>query len=191
MTKILTRKANIRLSGYDYTRSNHYYVTACTENKREWFGEIKNNEMILNSYGKICLEHLQNLPVYYKNIKIDTFVIMPNHFHAIIIMQNNQINHSGQALGLSLHISQNKSLSKINGDYKSFSSREINKITDNGHKFKWQRSFYDHIIRNEKSLRKIREYITNNPVAWAEDEENIKCITIKSSRPEPSCFALR
>jgi len=100
MTKILTRKTNICLSGYNYTRSNHYYVTACTENKHEWFGEI-------------------------------------------------------------------------------------NKITDNGHKFKWQRSFYDHIIRNEKSLRKIREYITNNPVAWAEDEENIKCITIKSSRPEP------
>ena len=205
MSKILTRKSQTRLKGYDYSQSNYYFITTCAENHKEWFGKIKNNEMVLNSHGQICRQHLENLPNYYNNIEIGTFIIMPNHVHAIIIIGNHNSNKlsdigNGQALGLSLHNlslhnlslhnlslhNQNKSLSKIIGDFKSFSSREINKNIKTTETcrdkpkacpkqipFKWQRSFYDHITRNEKSLQKIREYIISNPANWADDEENI------------------
>jgi putative transposase len=167
----ITRKPKIRLQGYDYSQSNYYFITTCTQNRQNWFGEIKNQKMILNFYGKICLEHLQNLPNHYNNIKIDTFVIMPNHVHVIIVInQNDKSTTNGQGLALSL---QNKSLSKILNDFKSFSSQEINKLMTDDKKFKWQRSFYDHVIRNERSLQKIREYITNNPINWAHDKENL------------------
>jgi len=161
--------------------------------------------MILNLYGKICQQHLLNLPDYYKNIKIDTYIIMPNHVHVIIVIDNHNSDKlmnidSGQALGLSLHNisihNQNISLSKIMRDFKSFSSREINKIICKDKicmdkicrdkakpcpiSFKWQRSFHDHIIRNEKSLQKIREYIINNPVTWEKDENNISSLEVRA-----------
>ena len=97
MPKLLTRKSTKRLPGYDYAQSNYYFITAGTENKREWFGEIKNNEMVLNPYGKICLDRLQNLPHHYKNINIDTFVIMPNHIHGIIRINHNRNGHYQRA----------------------------------------------------------------------------------------------
>ncbi|MFH1799184.1 MAG: transposase [Candidatus Omnitrophota bacterium] len=169
------RKSHNRLQGYNYSQPNYYFVTTCVENKREWFGKILNNEMILNSYGKIVLKHLEELPGRYKNIDLDTFVVMPNHVHAIVIIVcdnklpgNSQVCRDRRAR----LYDQKKSLSKIIGDVKSFSSREINKITPVQNKFKWQRSFYDHVIRNEQSLQKIREYIINNPANWADDDEN-------------------
>ncbi|MCP4649961.1 MAG: transposase [PVC group bacterium] len=181
MTKKITRKTHNRLNGYDYSQPNYYYITTCTENHKDWFGVINNNQMILNSFGLICREHLQKLPDHYKNIEIDKFIIMPNHVHAIITI-NYQGN--GQALGLSLHndnnidIAKNEPLSKTIRDFKSFSSREINKTINNGNKFKWQRSFHDHIIRNETSLNKIREYIATNPATWYTDEYTIEKMEI-------------
>jgi putative transposase len=150
--------------------------------------------MILNRYGEICQENLLGLPKYHNVIEIDTFKIMPNHVHVVIVIhKNDTLLSNGQALGLSLH-NQHISLSKIMRDFKSFSSREINKIIckDNAKPcpilFKWQRSFYDHVIRNDKSLNKIREYIINNPINWANDEENINCLTNQCSEflPAPS-----
>ena len=192
MTKVMTRKSGNRLKGHDYSQPNYYYITTCTENRREWFGKIYNNEMILNRCGEICQEKLLGLPKRHNTIEIDTYKIMPNHVHAIIIINKNDgLLSNGQALGLSLH-NQHISLSKIMRDFKSFSCREINKIMCRDKakpcpiRFKWQRSFYDHIIRNDKSLNNIRKYIVNNPATWAEDEENINCITNQSSEFLPA-----
>lgn len=205
MKKIMnfkTRKPT-RLKEYDYSRNGYYCITVCTYNRGELFGRIKNKRIILNKYGKICQQHLLNLPDYYKNIKIDTHIIMPNHIHAIIVIDNHnsdKLINKGQALGLSLHNlsvhNQNISLSKIMRDFKSFSSREINKIIckDKACRdkakpcpilFKWQRSFHDHIIRNDKSLNNIRKYIKNNPAAWGDDENNIKNCKLK----DKTCLA--
>ena len=94
----MTRKSGNRLKGYDYSLSNYYYITTCTENRREWFGKIYNNEMILNRYGEICQEKLLGLPKYHKTIEIDTFKIMPNHAHVIIIInKNDALLSNGQA----------------------------------------------------------------------------------------------
>ncbi|MFH1856165.1 MAG: hypothetical protein ABH836_02910 [Candidatus Omnitrophota bacterium] len=90
MSKIVTRKSHNRLKGYDYTQSNYYCITTCTENREEWFGVIKNEKIILNEHGWMCQKCLENLPNYYNTVAIDTFIVMPNHVHAIIIINNHK-----------------------------------------------------------------------------------------------------
>ena len=172
MTKILTRKSRNRLKEYDYSQTNHYFVTICGNNRKEWFGEIKNNEMTLNNYGNIIKQKWEWLPQQYSYIGLDEYIIMPNHLHGILIINK----RTGRDLSLQIKI---KSLSSLIGAFKTTSSKLIhqNGLSD----FTWRRSFYDHIIRNDKSLHNIREYIRNNPATWDNDEENINCITTQSS----------
>ncbi|MFH0771653.1 MAG: transposase [Candidatus Omnitrophota bacterium] len=94
----------------------------------------------------------------------DAFVIMPNHIHGIIVIECPVGN------GPARSVDENNNLSVVIGSYKSSVTKQINRINNAG--FKWQKSFYDHIIRNDKSLNSIREYIVNNPLTWDKDENN-------------------
>jgi len=158
------RKKN-RLLGYDYRQYGYYFVTICSNNRIKWFGNIENNHMVLNLSGQIVRQQLQWLEKRYSYIKLDEYIIMPNHIHGIIIIKN----YVGNGRDRSLQ--QIKSLSSIIGAFKTTSSKLIhrNKLLE----FKWQKSFHDHIIRNDKSLHQIREYIINNPLNWNNDENNI------------------
>ena len=177
MKEYNTRKPN-RLPQRDYSLPGYYYLTICTEDRKEWFGIIDDNQMVLNNIGKICCDCLQNLPNYYSNTECNSYIIMPNHIHTIVIIDNfdnryNEIIEGGlQTLPYRNMVSNNKtySLSEIVRGFKTFSSKQINKIINNGMKFKWQRSFYDHIIRNDESLDNIRQYINNNPGNWVDDK---------------------
>ncbi|MCK5685112.1 transposase [bacterium] len=162
-----------RLPNYDYSESNYYFITTCTENKTEWFGEIINDELKLNKYGEICLEHLQKLPYHFDCLEMDIFVIMPNHIHAIFIINNlMREGHRPSPTYDNDPKKDNYSLADIMRGFKTFSANQINKTIKFENKFKWQRSFYDHIIRNDKELDKIRQYIQSNPAKWLEDKEN-------------------
>ena len=168
----LTRK-HTRLSKYDYSQSNYYFITTCAENRKEWFSEIKNNTMILNLYGEICETCLNALPQHYNNLEIDTFIIMPNHIHGIFIINNSIRDNYKLREGYKPSPTYfNYSLAEIIRGFKTFSSKQINKTIPSDNKFKWQRSFHDHIIRNDKSLNNIREYIITNPATWDKDVEN-------------------
>ncbi|MEK6733209.1 MAG: transposase, partial [Candidatus Omnitrophota bacterium] len=157
-----------RLHGYDYSQNGYYFVTMCTYNRIEWFGKIENDQMILNECGQVISECRHDLPNHYRNIKLDESIIMPNHVHGIIIIENNVGN------GLKPFPTKMHGLSEIIRGFKTFSSRRINEkiINDNAH-FHWQKSFYDHVIRSEKELIEVREYIVNNPKKWDLDTENI------------------
>lgn len=154
-----------RLKNYDYAQNGHYFVTACTQDRSEWFGGIGNGKMTPNEYGNIVLACWNDLPNHYANIKLDEFVVMPNHVHGIIVIENNVGN------GLKPFPTQH-GLSEIMRGFKTFSSRRINETINNGTKFHWQKSFYDKIIRDEKSLYDIRKYIQENPLKWEFDREN-------------------
>ena len=174
MTKILTRKSKIRLEEYDYSQTNHYSVTICSNKRKECFGEIKNNEMILNNYGSIIKQKWEWLPQQYPYVELDEYIIMPNHLHGILIINNSiRTGHD-----LSLH--KIKPLSSLIGAFKTTSSKLIrqNGLSD----FAWQRSFHDHIIRNEKSLDSIREYIVNNPTTWDNDKNNVNSLKVQALR---------
>ena len=147
----------IRLKGYDYSKSGFYFVTICTKNREMILGEIKDGKMLLSEYGIIAEEILEKTQRNLKNkIRIESYIIMPNHLHLIIELKyDNKIK-----------------LNQIIRKYKSLVSKYIrkNEIIEI-----WQRNYYEHIIRNEKELFVIREYIQNNPQRWEADSlYNIK-----------------
>jgi REP element-mobilizing transposase RayT len=129
----------------------------------EWLGEIKKGKMALNKFGESVQKQWRWLGEQYVYVILYEFVVMPNHMHGILI-----INNVGNGRDRSLQI---KSLSSLIGAFKTTSSKLIHQ---NGlSEFKWQKSFYDHIIRNHKALRNMREYIRDNPANWKNDSENI------------------
>ncbi|MCR4277307.1 MAG: transposase [Candidatus Roizmanbacteria bacterium] len=160
------RKQN-RLKGFDYSKNGYYFVTICTNKRRCEFGTVKNEIMTLNHYGKIVEKCYEDLINHYSNCVLDEFIIMPNHIHGIIIIQNiNQ--HVGNGLK---PFPTKYSISEMIRGLKTFSSRRIH---ESGLiSFKWQKSFYDHIIRTEYSLYSIRQYIRDNPINWNEDRNNL------------------
>lgn len=165
MNQFKSRKQN-RLNKYDYSLSGYYYITICTQNREETFGIIENNRMIINQYGEVVKNTWLEIPKHFQNVKLDEFIIMPNHIHGIIII-NNPV-----GTGHALSYNKNNDLSIIIGSFKSAATKQINQL--NNGSFIWQRYFYDHIIRTTNSLKNIREYIINNPLTWGIDENNIK-----------------
>ncbi|HSW56590.1 MAG TPA: hypothetical protein VLH59_16020 [Ignavibacteriaceae bacterium] len=163
-----------RLKEWDYSTPWWYYVTICTKNFKCWFGEIINGKMILNKLGKIVEEEWLKTMEIRTNVDLDYYVIMPNHFHGNLILLDvetsrwdvSQTKETGHR-PVSTQLKPN-SLGSIIGQFKSVCTKRIHKLgfTD----FQWQPRFYDHIIRNEADLRRIRTYIQNNPLKWELDE---------------------
>ena len=132
---------SIRLKHFDYSNDGKYFITICTKNRECNLGKIINAHIKLSKIGEIVQKYWNEIPQHFKNIKLDQFIIMPNHLHGIII------NH-----------------------FKSAVKHFCNK--NNFNHFQWQRNYYEHIIRNEFKLNRIREYIINNPLKWNYDRNN-------------------
>jgi REP element-mobilizing transposase RayT len=156
------RKRN-RLKEYDYSNVGYYFVTICVNDRKDYFGKIENARCVLNGFGECVKNILERISVLYPYIEIDYYVIMPYHIHIIIIIDPSNV-VTGRDLSLQNKPKQKiKSLSEIIGAFKTMSSKELHKkgLTE----FKWQRSFYDRIIRNERELYQIRKYIEQNPLS--------------------------
>ena len=159
-------RKSVRIPGYDYAQDGWYFVTICTHNHNVLLGNVVNGEMVLNEYGQIVSKIWKWLPEQYKYIKLHEWIIMPNHLHGIIEYHNDG---RGGARTAPTDI-KIKPLGRIIGAFKTVSTKHINKIQNTpGHKL-WQRNYYEHIIRNEKDLNRIREYIIYNPLKWPEDK---------------------
>ncbi len=126
--------------------------------------------MVLNELGKIVFKNLKNIPYYFENINLDKFIVMPNHVHLILEINKNIV---GAIHELPLQKRRNMLIPKIIGKFKMLSAKEINILANNSGNPLWQRNYYDHIIRNEIELNKIREYILENPKNWERDRNNI------------------
>ena len=157
----LPKRKPTRLADYDYSTSGYYFVTICTHNRKNLFSNIVGQglapaENKLCAFGKIAKQELCDLEKRYKTIKIDKYVIMPNHIHAIIVIKNETAGASPCP-----------TLSDVVCTFKSFTTRKCHLI--NFDTKIWQTSFYDHIIRDEKDYLKIWNYIDANPQKWNED----------------------
>lgn len=184
-------RQSIRLKDFDYSQANAYFITICTQNRECLFGEINDGKMILNNVGTLVEEEWVRTANVRHYITLDAFIIMPNHVHGIIVF-----NGRGTPVACPEVTQINTMLSKIQGtppacpyeskfgkgiphslptiigQFKSLATKQINtKWNVSGVKI-WQRNYYEHIIRDEESLGKIREYIVNNPINWQEDEMN-------------------
>jgi REP element-mobilizing transposase RayT len=169
-------RKNTRMKKWDYSERGWYFVTICVKNHHCIFGEIQNKIMRLNNWGRIAKECWQKIPKHFPDVEIDEFVIMPNHVHGIVVIHDDNV-HVGNKYIYSLtkkpkHRNMMQ-LSKIIATYKAAVTRKINKISSNNY-FQWQSSFHDHIIRNEKELMNIQNYIFSNPDNWRDDGFFIK-----------------
>ncbi len=170
-------RKSARLQNYDYSQSGYYFVTICTQNRVNYFGEIDRDRMKISHVGQIATDCWWNIPEHFDNAALDEFVVMPNHIHGILVIKQrhammsskqNVVNNDRYSLRRPRNM---QLLSKIISQYKSSVTRILRKQSI-AHPFRWQNSFYDHVIRNDESLDDIRTYIKNNPLNWALDEEN-------------------
>ena len=193
-------RRSIRLKGYDYSSKGMYYITLCVNKRLCLFGDIEDGEMKLNDAGKIVDRIWQEIPKYYPFVEIDEHTLMPNHLHGIIILNNENVGAPpcgrplmnpdngqaqgpangkyGQAQGPAPTVKR-LSLGDVVGRFESFTMYQYilgikNHQWKPFHKKLWQRNYYEHIIRNENELNKIRKYIIDNPLNWEADEENPK-----------------
>ena len=163
-------RKSIRLKGYDYSSPGEYFVTVCTYNHGCLFGNIIDENMRLSEIGRIAEQCWKELPAKFINVILDEYIIMPNHIHGIIIINEcrdliNQIPTKNFPLMQNPKITLGKIL-------RNFKARTSKCIHDSGYtEFQWQSRFYEHIIRNDKELNNIRDYIINNPIKWSFDIE--------------------
>jgi len=169
-------RKSIRLSGYDYSRPGSYFVTICIRGKAPLFGEFLDGEMVLNSIGKAVEQCWLNIPGHFQNIELDQFMVMPNHIHGIIVIYPESV---GAKHASPLHLYKSKihgpkpnSIGSIVASFKSTVTKRINLLRKIPGQSLWQRNYYEHIIRDENELNKIRRYIINNPAKWSYDREN-------------------
>jgi REP element-mobilizing transposase RayT len=166
LEELFPQRCNIGLHSYDYTWHGAYFVTICTHDKQSLFGNIIDNRMSLNPCGEIADSSWKDIPRHYPEVKNDIFVIMPNHVHGIIIIQDLR------RVGLGPTPTKRHPLSEIVRAFKSYSSRKINEYRHLPGTPVWRRGYYEHVIRSEEEFTRIGEYILFNIAKWEIDREN-------------------
>jgi putative transposase len=172
-------RRSIRLRGYDYTQPGAYFVTICTQNRAYLFGQMVDGEMVLSDGGRMVQTVWDEMPVHYEGVAIETFIVMPNHIHGIIVLVGAATGGrppSGQAQGPAPTIGI--SLPDVVQRFKTMTTK---RYVDGVRQRRWppfpgrlwQRGYYEHIIRDEESLDRIRQYIDDNPAQWELDRENL------------------
>lgn len=135
-------------------------MTVCTKERGKVFGEIKDGTFIENIYGSIVRKCWEAIPMHFINVSLDKYIVMPDHIHGIVIVKNKYVVGDADLRPLRRNDRRRMLLSKIIHGFKSSVSRHLHNIYCEPI---WQRSYYDHVIRNEKDLIRIRTYIRENP----------------------------
>jgi REP element-mobilizing transposase RayT len=173
----LRHRHSIRLKDYDYSAGGAYYVTICTDAKQHTLGEVTDGEMHTNACGLIVMETWQWLGVQYDYVYPDAFIVMPNHTHGVIITAETL--SSGSQID---HVKK-KPLGQLVGVFKTVTTKRINELRGTPGAVFWQRNYYEHVIRSQRALDEIREYIGGNPWNWPSDWCNANR-TKRSDTPE-------
>ena len=155
MKNELPKRKKNRLTDYDYSEAGYYFVTICVRGMRKILGSIVGANCVrpcLSAYGNIIENEISNIENSYENVKIIKHIIMPNHIHMIITIDSEDSGRTQFA----------PTLSRIIKQFKGSVTKQIGFSI-------WQKSFHDHIIRNEKDYLRIWQYIEENPLKWEED----------------------
>lgn len=190
-------RRSVRLKGYDYSAVGAYFVTICVYGRECLFGKIVGGEMRLNQYGEIIRSVWEESPGHFPSIDTDTYVIMPNHFHGIIVVGDNvgagfprpiletrnqprcveaerggENQIPGGEKGGETPPLRKPTIGQVVGYFKYQSSKQVNMLRDNSGVPLWQRNYYERIIRSDAELNAARKYILENPLKWDQDKEN-------------------
>lgn len=177
-------RRSIRLQGYDYSQAGAYFVTICTQDRECLFGEVVTGQVHLSKIGRLVTDCWHAIPQHFRHVVSDEFVVMPNHIHGIIVIAEDarvgvqyieplqieplQIEplHGKPGRHAYQHVIP-KSVGSIVRSYKAAVTRFANE--NERESIIWQRNYYEHVIRHERALNAIREYIRNDPLNWAQD----------------------
>jgi REP element-mobilizing transposase RayT len=159
---MLPSRVTTRLKDFDYAQPGAYFVTTCCHQRRLLFGSVRSASFHASPLGFLVQELWHSIPKHHGNVAVDTFQAMPNHVHGVIFIR---------APKASDNLPPAASLGSILGGYKSAVSREAGKLGIKPGVI-WDSRYYDHVVRHERALQRIREYITNNPLQWSLDREN-------------------
>jgi putative transposase len=160
-------RRSIRLPWYDYSQDGWYYITLCILGNKCLLGKFIDGKIQLYQYGRIVEDCWAWLAQRYAYVHLDDYVIMPNHLHGII-----RIQMGGSRTAPTGNMPKHKPLSRLVGTFKTVSTKQVNIIRNTPGRKLWQRNYYEHIIRDEDELNRIRQYISENPANWQKDQEN-------------------
>jgi len=175
------RRRSIRLKDYDYSWPGAYFVTVCAFQRKRLFGEVVDEEVRLSPLGGIVGDCWSEIPRHFDSVSLDTFVIMPNHIHGIVVIEDADLRTwraEGRGTACRAPTVERfakptaNSLPTIIRSFKSAVTRRINAFRGVSGSAIWQRNYYEHIVRNEEDLSEARQYIADNPSQWAFDREN-------------------
>ncbi len=180
-TPDLHHRRSIRLKEYDYSQAGAYFITICTHQRENLFGKIVDGEMKLNEFGQIAHEEWHKTALIRGEIDLDEFVIMPNHFHGIVIIHEPVRAYHNKIVRAYGHTplptpnpakfeSPSRTLGAMVRGFKSAVTTQINQKRCTPGNPVWQRNYWEHIIRDEKDLYNAQAYILNNPIQWENDE---------------------
>lgn len=163
-------RRSIRLQGYDYSQAGAYFITICTHTRECLFGDIVDGKMRLNDTGRMVAEEWLKTAEIRDEIELGEWVVMPNHFHGILILSTTVGAIHESPLQMTVTQRRNMAVPKIIGRFKMLSAKRINKLRQTTGTKLWQRNYWEHIVRNGPELNRIREYIHNNPAQWESDK---------------------
>ncbi len=181
-------RRSIRLRGYDYSAAAAYFVTVCTEGRECLFGAVVDGAMVANEIGRMIETFWHGLPKRYPGAELDEFVLMPNHVHGVIVLSDGTPGFVGQvsppqadaaiaSIGgvSSSHSSEPATrrgmlLPKIIGYFKMNTAKRANVMRGRSSVSLWQRNYYEHVIRDDVDLQRIRTYVAGNPAHWETDQ---------------------
>ena len=165
MNPSFPRRHNLRLTGYDYASEGLYFVTICTHRRIRLFGDIAGETMVLSDAGKIVDEIWADLFRWEDDPQ--TWIVMPNHLHGIVAITDT-------------NTAAPKPLGRMIAAFKNKSTKRTNEMRRTSGGTVWQRYFYEHIIRSDRSCERILSYILDNPRRWSEDSENPAAMRTKA-----------
>ncbi|TMB96202.1 MAG: transposase [Chloroflexi bacterium] len=160
------RVETVRLPSWDYSAPGYYYITMCTKNRGCYLGREEAGQIILSSAGDIATEEWLKAPMVRPDVRLDEFVVMPNHLHGIAILRQTSLETHLRGVSTARRVPRT-TLGSLIRQFKSITTKRI--WASGNREFGWQTRFHDHIIRSERSLNAIRNYILDNPRKWAED----------------------
>jgi putative transposase len=165
-------RRSIRIPGFDYAAPGWYFVTVCGLDREPLFGRVRDGKADLSAFGHLVEVCWQEIPIHFPRVSLDDFVVMPNHLHGIVVIGHEDGTACRAPTSEAFAAPVPESLATIVRSFKSAATKAINDVRGTRGSPVWQRDYHERVIRDQRELAIKRRYIAQNPVNWAQDDEN-------------------
>lgn len=171
-----------RLANYDYSSPGVYFLTLCSWGRLSVFGKCEGGAVELSQWGEVLDEEWRRTPRLRLYVRLDSYVVMPDHLHGIVVWDRSPFDsvspppaanqralaerQSTYSVGL---LRRPRSVGSFVAGFKAICTKRINELRRKTEPPVWQRNYYEHVIRNQRDLERIRRYISENPYRWGRE----------------------